>query len=165
MVLGNESCDLDSAVSAIVYAFLLHSLQVSWCVPPLTGLPQHFLYSVELHTRIFRLMRPFLETVIQNESPYPRNGLLYLFCFLYSYSFLPALVLFIYLFIFHFYLFVFIYYICLLFPIIHWYLRYIHAYLKHIRGETEKKNYVPNIFLHISSPYNYLIIFVKLPHC
>lgn len=28
VVLGNESCDLDSAVSAIVYAFLLHSLQV-----------------------------------------------------------------------------------------------------------------------------------------
>ncbi|KAG0721574.1 Exopolyphosphatase PRUNE1 [Chionoecetes opilio] len=27
VVLGNESCDLDSAVSAIVYAFLLHSLQ------------------------------------------------------------------------------------------------------------------------------------------
>lgn len=27
VVLGNESCDLDSAVSAIVYAFLLHSIQ------------------------------------------------------------------------------------------------------------------------------------------
>ncbi|XP_042859061.1 exopolyphosphatase PRUNE1-like, partial [Penaeus japonicus] len=27
VVLGNEACDLDSAVSAITYAFLLHSLR------------------------------------------------------------------------------------------------------------------------------------------
>ncbi|KAK3872707.1 hypothetical protein Pcinc_022223 [Petrolisthes cinctipes] len=39
VVLGNEACDLDSAVSALVYAFLLHSIHKDKLVVPVLNIP------------------------------------------------------------------------------------------------------------------------------